>query len=169
MQQKEEREASTAAGESLAGLGCGSCFSSLIVRTEARAAGVGVGAARLRLLLQMTARTGQDHVVQMMGQNLLSVCGEGRVSRRPSSECVRMKRGRPGFAEIPALPVGGRMCWVRGGWQQGTGAGAWLTLQEDETEMGWSGLLLDVGVFLMPPWGQTAREWLLSGIGGTRT
>lgn len=108
MQQKEEREASTAAGESLAGLGCGSCFSSLIVRTEARAAGMGVGAARLRLLLQVTARTGQDHVVQMMGQNLLSVCGEGRVSRR-------MKRGRPGFAEIPALPVGGRMCWVRGG------------------------------------------------------
>lgn len=80
-----------------------------------------------------------------------------------------MKRGRPGFAEIPALPVGGRMCWVRGGRQQGTGAGAWLTLQEDETEMGWSGLLLDVGVFLMPPWGQTARECLLSGIGGTRT
>lgn len=34
------------------------------------------------------------------------------------------------------------------GWE-----GAWLILQDGETEMGWSGLLLDVDVFLMPPWG----------------
>lgn len=39
-----------AAGESLAGLGCGCCFSSLIVRLEDRVTGAG----RLKLILQVT-------------------------------------------------------------------------------------------------------------------
>lgn len=95
MQQKEERKASMAAGESLAGLGCGSCFSSIIVRMEDGGWGGGLSrkqeaeAARLRLVLQVTAwQEGQGRTTWYRGWDriyYLSEEKEGSPGRLPAN------------------------------------------------------------------------------------
>lgn len=98
MQQKEGRKASMAAGESVAGPCCASCFCFPIVRMKDRAIGGGVPEDK-RPVLQVTAwQEGQGRTEGCtMAQQLFSVCEEGRASRRVPSQCVGMRRGLLGF------------------------------------------------------------------------
>lgn len=61
---------------------------------------------------------------------------------------------------LPEEAHAGKRRMAARGWE-----GAWLILQEGETEMGWSGLLLEWVYSLCLRGGQTAREWLLSRVG----